>query len=143
MGSWADLIQRKHMYSTTSYTLLPLCINALKWLELDYKFDNWSQTVYEGRNQVSTRQLFSSCLTMSSQELWTTEAQIDEDLQDLTQSMGTYDQDAVYEPGAQLSQIDETTFVAMQQHMAQQAAFAQIPDVVKRVRPRYWLLIID
>jgi hypothetical protein len=30
-------------------------------------------------------------------------------------------------------QIDESTLVSMQQHMAQQAAFAQIPDVVKRV----------
>jgi hypothetical protein len=34
---------------------------------------------------------------------------------------------------AQPPQIDESTLVAMQQHMAQQAAFAQIPDVVKRV----------
>jgi hypothetical protein len=30
--------------------------------------------------------------------------------------------------------IDEATLVAMQQQMAQQAAFAQVPDVVKRVR---------
>src|SRR5690606_32488151 len=30
-------------------------------------------------------------------------------------------------------QIDESTLLAMQQHMAQQAAFAQIPDVVKGV----------
>jgi len=35
---------------------------------------------------------------------------------------------------AQPPQIDESHLVAMQQHMAQQAAFAQIPDVVKRVR---------
>ena len=34
---------------------------------------------------------------------------------------------------AQPPQIDESTLLAMQQHMAQQAAFAQIPDVVKRV----------
>jgi hypothetical protein len=32
-------------------------------------------------------------------------------------------------------QIDEQTLIAMQQHMAQQAAFAQIPDVVKGVCP--------
>ena len=31
------------------------------------------------------------------------------------------------------SQIDNATLAAMQQQMAQQAAFAQIPDVVKRV----------
>lgn len=30
-------------------------------------------------------------------------------------------------------QIDESNLVAMQQHMAQQAAFFQIPDAVKRV----------
>jgi hypothetical protein len=30
--------------------------------------------------------------------------------------------------------LDEATFVALQHQMAQQAAFAQIPDVVKRVR---------
>jgi hypothetical protein len=29
--------------------------------------------------------------------------------------------------------IDEATLLAMQQHVAQQVAFAQIPDVVKRV----------
>ena len=31
-------------------------------------------------------------------------------------------------------QIDESTLLAMQQHMAQQAAFSQIPDDVKGVR---------
>ena len=30
--------------------------------------------------------------------------------------------------------IDEATLVAMQQQIAQQTAFSQIPDVVKRVR---------
>lgn len=30
-------------------------------------------------------------------------------------------------------QIDESALIAMQQHMAQQAAFSQIPDVVKGV----------
>jgi hypothetical protein len=33
--------------------------------------------------------------------------------------------------------IDDATLLAVQQQMAQQAAFAQIPDVVKRVRA--WL----
>jgi len=31
-------------------------------------------------------------------------------------------------------QIDESTLIAMQHHMAQQVAFSQIPDVVKSVR---------
>ena len=31
-------------------------------------------------------------------------------------------------------QIDESTLIAMQHHMAQQAAFSQIPDDVKGVR---------
>jgi hypothetical protein len=31
--------------------------------------------------------------------------------------------------------INEATLLAVQQQMVQQAAFAQIPDVVKRVRP--------
>jgi translation initiation factor 3 subunit L len=35
--------------------------------------------------------------------------------------------------------IDEATLVAMQQQIAQQTAFSQIPDVVKRVR--YFLSI--
>lgn len=35
--------------------------------------------------------------------------------------------------GLAKSNIDDTTMLAMQQQMAQQA-FAQIPDVVKRVR---------
>ena len=39
----------------------------------------------------------------------------------------------LYSPQAQ-SQIDSATMAAMQQQMAQQAAFSQIPDVVKRVR---------
>ena len=34
----------------------------------------------------------------------------------------------------QQPQIDESTLIAMQQHIAQQAAFSQIPDVVKSVR---------
>ena len=36
---------------------------------------------------------------------------------------------------AQPAMINEATLIAMQQQMAQQAAFAQIPDAVKRVSP--------
>jgi uncharacterized protein YneF (UPF0154 family) len=42
---------------------------------------------------------------------------------------------------AQPPQIDESTLIAMQQHMAQQAAFAQIPDVVKRVSNAFFSII--
>lgn len=34
----------------------------------------------------------------------------------------------------QPTQITEATLMAVQQHMAQQAAFSQIPDAVKNVR---------
>ncbi|KAF9004619.1 eukaryotic translation initiation factor 3 subunit 6 [Cyathus striatus] len=70
---------------------------------------------------------------MSQQRVpaWATDADIDEDV-DLTLAIGNYGQNGHYEDAhIQQPQIDETTFIAMQQHMAQQAAFAQIPDVVK------------
>lgn len=84
--------------------------------------------------------------------LWAAE-EIDEELQDvdLSLAIGNYGQNGMYDDGAlrisifclfgtiivpiaQPPQIDESTLMAMQQHIAQQAAFAQIPDVVKRVR---------
>jgi hypothetical protein len=37
--------------------------------------------------------------------------------------------------------IDEAMLLAVQQQMAQQAAFAQIPDPVKRVRERLYVFI--
>ncbi len=90
--------------------------------------------------------------------LW--DADLDEDLQDvdLNLAIGNYGQNGLYEDGAYpayvipldmtveeapmlaQSRIDEATLLAVQQQMAQQAAFAQIPDVVKRVsgsRSRY------
>ena len=83
--------------------------------------------------------------------LW--DAELDEDLQDvdLNLAIGNYGQNGLYEDGAYpalvssasivvqcsptsaQSRIDEATLLAVQQQMAQQAAFAQIPDVVKRV----------
>ncbi|KAF8631456.1 hypothetical protein AX15_002394 [Amanita polypyramis BW_CC] len=62
--------------------------------------------------------------------LWTAE-DMEEDV-DLSLALGNYGQNGHYDD-AHLPhpQIDESTFLAMQQHMAQQAAFAQIPDVVK------------
>ncbi|KAJ6567720.1 eukaryotic translation initiation factor 3 subunit 6 [Mycena vulgaris] len=63
--------------------------------------------------------------------LWAAEADdMDEDLQEM--SLGNYGQNGHYDDTLfQQPQIDEATLMAMQQHMAQQAAFAQIPDVVK------------
>jgi translation initiation factor 3 subunit L len=84
--------------------------------------------------------------------LWATETEVDEDLQDvdLNLAIGNYGQNGLYEDGACIlcnqmnavnlatgaiaqSRIEDTTSLAMQQQIAQQA-FAQIPDVVKRVR---------
>jgi translation initiation factor 3 subunit L len=85
--------------------------------------------------------------------LWAAE-EIDEDLQDvdLSLAIGNYGQNGQYDDGGSppsfercnssdrvllvhLSQpqIDEATLLAMQQHIAQQTAFAQIPDAVKTV----------
>ncbi|KAH6904297.1 eukaryotic translation initiation factor 3 subunit 6 [Coprinopsis sp. MPI-PUGE-AT-0042] len=64
-------------------------------------------------------------------QLWATEADIDEDI-DLSLAIGNYGQNDQYDDGhLQQPQIDEAAFTAMQQHMQQQAAFSQIPDVVK------------
>jgi len=62
--------------------------------------------------------------------LWATE-EIDEDLQvDVNLAIGNYGQNGLYDDAQ--PRIDEATLVAVQHQMAQQAAFAQIPDAVKR-----------
>ncbi|KAH9991984.1 eukaryotic translation initiation factor 3 subunit 6 [Russula compacta] len=64
--------------------------------------------------------------------LWATE-EIDEDLQvDVNLAIGNYGQNGLYDDAAAQPRIDEATLVAVQHQMAQQAAFAQIPDAVKR-----------
>ncbi|KIM76905.1 hypothetical protein PILCRDRAFT_825908 [Piloderma croceum F 1598] len=75
--------------------------------------------------------------------LWAAEA-LDEDLQDvdLSLAIGNYGQSGMYDD-VQPPQIDEGTLVAMQQHMAQQAAFAQIPDVVKRFIVHFHQAVLD
>lgn len=84
--------------------------------------------------------------------LWAAE-EIEEEDVDLSLAIGNYGQSAQYDEGVcywvrrsllhvltfniaqvQQSHMDEPTLIAMQQHMAQQAAFAQIPDVVRMVR---------
>ncbi|TDL20576.1 hypothetical protein BD410DRAFT_750769 [Rickenella mellea] len=64
--------------------------------------------------------------------LWAAEAEMDEDLHevDLSLAMGSYGQNGLYEDAQ--PRIDEATMASFQHQMAQQAAFAQIPDVVKR-----------
>ncbi|KAL5532341.1 hypothetical protein ACEPAF_5911 [Sanghuangporus sanghuang] len=64
--------------------------------------------------------------------IWAAEAEVDEDLQDvdLSHAIGNYVQNDVYDEAQ--AQIDNATFTAVQQQMAQQQAFAQIPDSVKR-----------
>ncbi|KAA1477806.1 hypothetical protein DENSPDRAFT_845024 [Dentipellis sp. KUC8613] len=63
--------------------------------------------------------------------LWAAE-EIDEDLHDVdvNLALGSYGQNGLYDDAQ--SRISEATLLAVQQQMVQQAAFAQIPDVVKR-----------
>ncbi|KAF8816396.1 eukaryotic translation initiation factor 3 subunit 6 [Phlegmacium glaucopus] len=62
--------------------------------------------------------------------LWNAEDDMEEDVDLLT--IGNYGQNVQYEDAhMHQPQIDESTLIAMQHHMAQQAAFSQIPDVVK------------
>jgi len=88
---------------------------------------------------------------MSEQRLalWNAEEDLEEEV-DISMAVGSYGP-TVYDDGKIFKsvlvislliitahilqpQIDESTLVSMQQHMAQQAAFSQIPDVVKSVR---------
>ncbi|KAI0051579.1 hypothetical protein FA95DRAFT_1587123 [Auriscalpium vulgare] len=62
--------------------------------------------------------------------LWATE-EIDEEIQDVDVNLAiNYAQSGLYDDAQ--SRINEAAIIAVQQQMAQQAAFAQIPDVVKR-----------
>ncbi|KAF8066796.1 eukaryotic translation initiation factor 3 subunit 6 [Lyophyllum atratum] len=75
--------------------------------------------------------------------LWAAEADIDEDV-DLHLAIGNYGQNGHYEDAhMKQPQIDEATLLAMQQHMAQQAAFAQIPDVVKGFIVHFHQAVLD
>ncbi|KDQ52880.1 hypothetical protein JAAARDRAFT_197946 [Jaapia argillacea MUCL 33604] len=64
--------------------------------------------------------------------LWAAEDEIEEDFQgvDMNLAIGNYGQNGMYDDVQ--SRIDEAALLAVQQQMAQQAAFAQIPDTVKR-----------
>ncbi|KAJ7621160.1 eukaryotic translation initiation factor 3 subunit 6 [Roridomyces roridus] len=70
---------------------------------------------------------------------WAAEADVDEDLQEMeyVQNGQVYDDTLFQQP------IDEATLIAMQQAMAQQAAFAQIPDVVKGFIVHFHQAVLD
>ncbi|EMD36536.1 hypothetical protein CERSUDRAFT_106375 [Gelatoporia subvermispora B] len=78
---------------------------------------------------------------MSRKAIW--EADLDEDLQDvdLSLAIGNYGQNGLYDEVQ--PHIDESTLIAVQQQMAQQAAFSQIPDVVKRFIVHFHQAVLD
>ena len=93
-----------------------------------------------------------AAMAQQRKALW--ESDLDEDLHDvnLNLAIGTYGQNGLYDDGEDAShstpehtisrvrilaaqpRIDESTLLAVQQQVAQQAALAQVPDPVKRVR---------
>ncbi|KAJ7864974.1 eukaryotic translation initiation factor 3 subunit 6 [Mycena olivaceomarginata] len=81
--------------------------------------------------------------------IWAAEADdMDDDLQDMSlgnYGQGGYDDKCNHFRAAffQQPQIDEATLMAMQQHMAQQAAFAAIPDVVKGFIVHFHQAVLD
>ncbi|KZT03608.1 eukaryotic translation initiation factor 3 subunit 6 [Laetiporus sulphureus 93-53] len=78
-------------------------------------------------------------MSQQRKALW--EAELDEDLQDvdLNLAIGNYGQ--MYDDAQ--PRIDEGTLLAVQQQMVQQAAFAQIPDVVKRFIVHFYQAVLD
>ncbi|KII85604.1 hypothetical protein PLICRDRAFT_44932 [Plicaturopsis crispa FD-325 SS-3] len=77
--------------------------------------------------------------------LWAAEAEVDEDLQDvdINMAIGNYGQNGLYDEAQPANRIDEATFLAVQQQMVQQAAFAQIPDAVKRFIVHFHQAVLD
>ncbi|KAF9447334.1 eukaryotic translation initiation factor 3 subunit 6 [Macrolepiota fuliginosa MF-IS2] len=74
--------------------------------------------------------------------IWATEADIDEDV-DLSLAIGNYGHGHFEDAPIQHPQLDETAMIAIQQHMAQQAAFSQIPDVVKAFIVRFHQAVLE
>ncbi|KAF8154694.1 RNA polymerase I-associated factor PAF67-domain-containing protein [Crassisporium funariophilum] len=74
--------------------------------------------------------------------LWNAEEDMEEEVDLL--AIGNYGQNVQYEDAhLHQPQIDESTLIAMQQHMAQQAAFSQIPDVVKSFIVHFHQAVLD
>ncbi|EIW75748.1 eukaryotic translation initiation factor 3 subunit 6 [Coniophora puteana RWD-64-598 SS2] len=74
--------------------------------------------------------------------LWAAEADLDEDIHDVDISLAmgsSYQGAAIYEEAAHQPSLDESALLAM----AQQAAFAQIPDVVKRFIVHFHQAVLD
>ncbi|THH22532.1 hypothetical protein EUX98_g8158 [Antrodiella citrinella] len=71
------------------------------------------------------------------------ESDFEDDLQavDLNLAIGTYGQNGIYEDTQ--PRIDEATLLAVQQQMAQQAAFSVLPDEVKRFVVRFHQAVLD
>ena len=77
---------------------------------------------------------------MSAQQrvaLWAAEPDLDDEINDvdIPLTIPSYPTADIYDDPANL-QLDESALLAMQAQIAQQTAFAQIPDVVKRVSRR-------
>ncbi|EPT04825.1 hypothetical protein FOMPIDRAFT_1112341 [Fomitopsis schrenkii] len=79
-------------------------------------------------------------MTQQRTTLW--EAELEEDLQDVDVNLaiGTYGQNGLYDDAQ--SRINEATLIAAQQQMAQ-AAFSQVPDVVKRFIVHFHQAVLD
>ncbi|KZS87350.1 eukaryotic translation initiation factor 3 subunit 6 [Sistotremastrum niveocremeum HHB9708] len=75
--------------------------------------------------------------------LWNAETDADDELVevDVNLALGNYGQNGLYDDAQ--PRIDETTLVAAQQIMAHQAAFAQIPDGVKRFIVHFYQAITE
>ncbi|KAI0075616.1 eukaryotic translation initiation factor 3 subunit 6 [Panus rudis PR-1116 ss-1] len=80
-------------------------------------------------------------MAQQRQAIW--ESDLEEELQDvdLNLAIGSYGRDGLYDDVQ--PRIDEATILAVQQQMAQQAAFAQIPDVVKRFIVHFHKAVLD
>ncbi|KAF5339548.1 hypothetical protein D9611_011424 [Ephemerocybe angulata] len=74
-------------------------------------------------------------------QLWAAEADIDEDI-DLNLAIGTYAQND-YEEASLQQPIADATLQAMQAHLSQQNAFAQIPDAVKAFIVHFHQAVLD
>ncbi|PPQ75053.1 hypothetical protein CVT26_012055 [Gymnopilus dilepis] len=82
---------------------------------------------------------------MASQRLaiWNAEEDLEEDV-DINLALDAYGQEMQYDDSQiPQPQIDESTLIAVQQHMAQQAAFQQIPDAVKSFIVHFHQAVLD
>ncbi|KAF5354336.1 hypothetical protein D9756_007320 [Leucocoprinus leucothites] len=74
--------------------------------------------------------------------LWAADADLDDDVE-LNLVIGNYGQNNFEDAPIQHPHLDEAAMIAIQQHMAQQAAFSQIPDVVKAFIVRFYQAVLE